>query len=235
MTARYYSSLPIQNERVTLDGDEAHHLLHVMRAKPGDRVDLFDGSGWEFAAEVAVCQRRTVELAIRSRQVIDRELLCPLVMGVSLPKGDRQKWLVEKLTELGVTELVPLQTERSVAQPGEAAISRLTRAVIEACKQCGRNRLTRILPPVAFADFIVERSANRDSLRLIADPTGLKIGEIAPHGSIASICAIGPEGGFSEQELLTAKSSGWEVVSLGPRILRIETAAVALAARLASE
>ena len=97
--------------------DEAHHLLHVMRAKAGTRVTLFDGSGWEFEAVVERAGRSEVELAIAGRQEIDREAQIAVTLGVALPKGERQKWLVEKVVELGVARLVPLETARGVAQP----------------------------------------------------------------------------------------------------------------------
>ena len=122
-----------------------------MRATPGTQVTLFDGSGDEFAAAVDRVGRSEVELAILSRESINRELPFALTLGVALPKGDRQKWLVEKAVELGVARIVPLRTQRSVAQPVEQALVRLRRAVIEASKQCGRNRLLQIDPPQTMA------------------------------------------------------------------------------------
>ena len=112
MSDRFFSQRPITAERVMLDGPEAHHLLHVMRIEVGQRVTLFDGRGAEFDAEIVRSGRIEVEARILDRREVDRELPFELVIGVSLPKGDRQKWLVEKLTELGAAELVPLETER---------------------------------------------------------------------------------------------------------------------------
>jgi len=233
MTARYFSAEPIQGDHIVLGGDEAHHVLHVMRAGEGDRVTLFDGSGWEFAAEVVSCQRRTVELTIHQRREVSRELAVRVVVGVSLPKGYRQKWLVEKLTELGVAELIPLQSERSVAQPGTAAVERLRRSVIEASKQCGRNKLMQISSPRSFADYVQATGQTNRSLLLLADPSGQSLGQLELPRAGEVHCAIGPEGGFSEVELTIAKAANWTAVSLGPSILRIETAAIALAARIA--
>src|SRR6476619_4914155 len=147
MSERFYSPHPITAGCMMLDGPEAHHLLHVMRAAVGDEVTLFDGTGAEFKATVEPLRRTDAELRIVERNEIDRELPFALVVGVALPKGDRQKWLVEKLTELGVTTLVPLVAERSVAQPAGSVLDRLRRSVIEAAKQCGRNRLMRIAEP----------------------------------------------------------------------------------------
>src|SRR3954466_10304744 len=155
MSQRFYSSQPILGDHVTLHGPEAHHLLHVMRASPGDEVTLFDGSGAAFSVVVESTKRTEVELRIVERREIDRELPFPLIVGVALPKGDRQKWLVEKLTELGVTTLVPLITERSISVPSDSAVARLRRAVIEAAKQCGRNRLMQIAPSQTWPGWVV--------------------------------------------------------------------------------
>lgn len=233
MSDRFYSARPITGEQVVLDGQEAHHLLHVMRATAGDEVTLFDGGGAEFVAEIARCGRSEVELRVLSRHEFDRELPFELVVGVSLPKGDRQKWLVEKLTELGVTELVPLVTERGVAQPTEAALERLGRSVIEAAKQCGRNRLMRLAKPQAVGDWVHVETSSGAVRRWIAHPDGA-----APASQQLSIAmdthlAIGPEGGFTDGEVAAATAPTWQSVDLGPRILRVETAAVALAAVVA--
>lgn len=229
MSERFYSSEPITAEIATLRDTEAHHLLHVMRGKVGDEVTLFDGSGVEFAAVVTATTRKEVELEITARQAIDRELPAPLVMGIAIPKGDRQKWLVEKLTELGVTTLVPLMTERSVAALKGSALVKLRRGVIEASKQCRRNRLMTISDPQPLADFLASETYSTSS-KLFAHPSGESL--TSSIGLPATV-AIGPEGGFSEAETQQAIEHGWQALGLGPRILRIETAAAALAARLA--
>src|SRR5262245_20788060 len=178
MSERFFSCEPITGDNARLDGPEAHHLLHVMRAKKGDGVTLFDGRGAEFDAEITACNRADVELRIRSRREMDRELPFELTIGVSLPKGDRQKWLVEKLTELGVTELVPLVTTRGVAQPTDSALERLERSVIEAAKQCGRNRLMRIAKPMTWDEFVSVNNSTREMQLFLAHPNGQAIADI---------------------------------------------------------
>jgi 16S rRNA (uracil1498-N3)-methyltransferase len=235
MSERFFSSKPITGEHATLDGPEAHHLLNVMRASPGDSVILFDDSGAEFSAVVEQLKRSEAELRITERREINRELIFPLTMGVALPKGDRQKWLVEKLTELGVTTLVPLITERSVAVPSEHALERLRRAVIEAAKQCGRNRLLQISsaqPWKRWLDDTCGLPNLSQSYRLVAHPSGLPLSEIAPTQSAPFQIAVGPEGGFTDDEIAAATAAGWQTVSLGPRIQRVETAAIAIASAL---
>ena len=232
MSDRYFVESPVASDRAVLAGAEAHHLLHVMRAKAGTRVTLFDGSGWEFDAVVERTGRSEVELAIAGRREIDREAPIAVTLGVALPKGDRQKWLVEKVVELGVARLVPLETERGVAQPVENALERLRRGVIEACKQCGRNRLMEIAGPKAWQEFLAGNV--RAACRLVAHPRqapGQSLPRLPVPCEIAAL-AIGPEGGFTDEEVALAIAQGWQAVDLGPRILRVETAAVALAARV---
>ena len=153
-----------------------------MRAKAGTRVTLFDGSGWEFDAVVQRTGRSEVELAIAGRQEIDREARIAVTLGVALPKGDRQKWLVEKVVELGVARLVPLETERGVAQPVENALERLRRGVIEASKQCGRNRLMEIAEPRAWREFL---AGKRDG----GVPVG---GASGRQNQVVGLVALGP-------------------------------------------
>ena len=236
MSERFFSSESITTERITLDGAEAHHLMHVMRAAVGDTITLFDDSEAEFTAVVEKLGRSDIELRIVARHEVSRELPFPLSVGVALPKGDRQKWLVEKLTELGATKLVPLEAERGIAQPTDAALERLRRSVIEASKQCGRNRLMRIAEPQSWHDWIspadrAERSS--DECRLLAHPGGKPLSQNSYGEALSTRLAIGPEGGLTDEEVAAAIGAGWRVVDLGPRILRVETAAVALSAAVA--
>jgi 16S rRNA (uracil1498-N3)-methyltransferase len=228
MSARYFVESPVTSDRAVLAGAEAHHFLYVMRAREGTRATLFDGSGWEFDAVVERTGRSEIELAIVGRREIDREAPIAVTLGVALPKGDRQKWLVEKVVELGVARLVPLETERGVAQPVENALKRLRRAVIEASKQCGRNRLMEIAEPRAWQAFLAESAPA--ACRLVAHPRQEPWRGPLPMES--AVLAIGPEGGFTDEELALAIAGQWQPVDLGPRILRVETAAIALAARV---
>jgi len=230
MTDRYYAETPISGRTAKLAGQEAHHLIHVMRASPGSRVILFDGSGAEFTARVKRVGRAEVELAILAQATVDRESSPELTLGVALPKGDRQRWLVEKTVELGVRQLVPLATARSVAQAGPKALARLRRTVIEASKQCGRNRLMEIAEPRSWSDFLAATQAV--PCRLMAHPTG-ETGRSAPPipaSPDTAVLAVGPEGGFTPDEVAQATASGWQPIDLGPRTLRVETAAILLIA-----
>jgi 16S rRNA (uracil1498-N3)-methyltransferase len=224
---RFYHPPPIGLGPVTLDGPEAHHLIHVLRAKPGLEITLFAGDGAEYSANVVKVERTHVRLEVGTRREIDRELPIAVTVGVAIPKGDRQKWLVEKLTELGAARLVPLVTERGVAQPTGEALRRFERSVIEASKQCGRNQLMEITAPSGLAEFLIRRS---EAAKWFAHPDG---NAMPPHLELASTdsevaIAIGPEGGFTEKEVKQAREADWRPVGLGRQILRTETAAVAM-------
>ena len=216
MANRYYTSFPLSLGEVVLQGAEAHHLATVMRAHPGDAVCLFNGDGFQYPATVITVSKREVTLRIYSVEQPHRELPFSLEIAAAVPKGVREDFLLEKLTELGVTHFVPLITERSVVIP---KVERLQRTVAEASKQCGRNVLMEVAAVTRWSDYLLG-SANIAN-RWLAHP----------HSSPASVFGcLSPEGGFTNEEVNAATAAGWQCVDLGPRILRVETAAVALAA-----
>ncbi|MDA8041780.1 MAG: 16S rRNA (uracil(1498)-N(3))-methyltransferase, partial [Pirellulales bacterium] len=185
------------DDTARLDGDEARHLARVMRAKTGDTVELFDGQGTSWTATVQAIQRNHVLLRLDQKQSETISNKPTITLAVALPKGDRQKWLIEKITELGTDSLVPLTTTRSVAEPTAAAISRLQRGVIESCKQSGRNRLLEITQPQSLHNLLTTSSA---SLRILACPDGTPMQSILLKPIDNILIAIGPEGGFTDEE-----------------------------------
>jgi 16S rRNA (uracil1498-N3)-methyltransferase len=231
MSQRFFVETPVSGPVVELVGSEARHASRVMRLGAGDSLVLFDGSGAEFTGQIEAVSRDTVTVRVAQRHGIDRESACRVVLGVALPKGERQRWLVEKAVELGVSQLVPLETQRAVVQrTGES--DRLRRSVIEASKQCGRNQLMQITTPQPLAAYLAAPLDIGDTPRLIADPTGDAWSTVYRDGWTSVRTAVGPEGGFTPEELQQARAAGWHVVTLGPRTLRVETAALALVARL---
>jgi 16S rRNA (uracil1498-N3)-methyltransferase len=225
VSERFYVHADLGPGPFELHGPEAHHLAAVCRLRSGDVVSLFNGDGREYRARVADVGKRTVSLDIESVEAPSREPAFRLEMAVPLPKGDRAQFLVEKLTELGVTSFVPLLTRRGVVQPSEAKREKLERWVIEASKQCGRNVLMEVQAPVEWETYC--RREGLPERRVLAHPGGGTF----PVPSMADVAiAVGPEGGFTEEEVETARSADWHIVSLGPRILRVETAALVLAA-----
>ena len=230
MSERFFITTQPAGDRAVLEGDEARHLTRVLRAKVGDTVSLFDGRGREWPARVAAIGRDRVELDAAEPTVDPAPVAIPLTLAVALPKGDRQQWMVEKLTELGATRLIPLETTRGVAEATASAQARLERGVIESCKQCGRNTLMEIAAGRPLERLLAEVPAG--ACVVIAHPGGrLLDAATMPPTATAMIALVGPEGGFTDEELGTADRAGVIRISLGPRILRVETAAIALAAR----
>ena len=233
MSERFFITTQPAGDRAVLEGDEARHLTRVLRAKVGDTVSLFDGRGREWPARVAAIGRDRVELDAAEPTVDPAPVAIPLTLAVALPKGDRQKWMVEKLTELGATRLIPLETTRGVAEATASAQARLERGVIESCKQCGRNTLMEIAAGRPLERLLAEVPAG--ACVVIAHPGGrLLDAATMPPTATAMIAVVGPEGGFTDEELCIAERAGAIRISLGPHILRVETAAIALAARLVS-
>lgn len=208
---------------------ESHHLIHVMRAKAGQEIELFSGSGEVAAAEIVAINRKTVTVSVNEVETEpDNEF--KLTLAVACPKGDRLTYLVEKATELGVNALHPLLTSRTVVNPGLKKIGRLENVVISACKQSGRNHLMKIHAPISWESFL-ESSA--DGQILVADPHGTSL--LQPSTSrqidqtLSISVAVGPEGGFTNAELQLAKTQGAQFFGLSKHILRVETASIAAA------
>jgi 16S rRNA (uracil1498-N3)-methyltransferase len=216
--------------RLVLEGDEARHLTRVRRVAVGECVELFDGRGWNHRAEVQALGRDRVELIVLESKVSDRLAACSLTLASAVPKGDRFDWLVEKATELGVDRLVPLVTERSVVDPRSAKLDRLRRVVVEASKQCRRDWLMELQPPMAWSSVV---EVSREPIKLIAHPGARGMASMGLNlAGRSAILAIGPEGGFTADEVEAALARGWREVGLGSTVLRVETAALAGCATL---
>jgi 16S rRNA (uracil1498-N3)-methyltransferase len=224
MANRFYVNRPLGVGETVVDGAEAHHLSHVCRVNPGDLICLFNGDGREYPARVKAVVRREVVAEVLSAEAPPREVGHRLDIAAPLPKGDRAQFLVEKLTELGATAFIPLHTARSVVHPRETKIDKLQRYVIEASKQCARNVLMRVEPLTAWTDYI--RRDDLPARKLLAHPG---VATVPGDGDV--VAAVGPEGGFAAEEVEAALAAGWRTVGLGPRILRVETAALVMAVR----
>jgi 16S rRNA (uracil1498-N3)-methyltransferase len=210
-----------------LTGDEAHHLIRVLRLGVGDEVELFDGVGHAWTAKIVEIERHEVRVESEVNGRYTQEMRPSVTLLAAMPKGDRAEWLVEKAVEIGVERLVPLITHRTVVEPGAAKLERLRRRVIEACKQCGRNRLMEVGGLVSFAEVV---EGYETSLRLLADQGGLPVSRWPRPGTREVVIAVGPEGGWEPEERLRAEELGWTIVGLGAYRLRVETAALVSAA-----
>lgn len=232
----FVDSLPASG-CLELSSSESQHASNALRLVVGDDVLLFDGSGGEALGRIVKAHKRAVEVEVLQRTDANRELKRPLEVLVALPKGERQKTLVDGLVQLGTSRLTPIICQRGIALPSPSAVTRLARSVVESSKQCGRNQLMEISAPQSIQE--ISNSASAD-ISLVAHPYGcqltlrdvpLRFREAGRGGRVL----IGPEGGLSDEEVSMLITAKWTQVSLGARILRIEMAALFVAAWWASQ
>jgi 16S rRNA (uracil1498-N3)-methyltransferase len=226
---RFYAPpAQINDTQITLNEDEAHHLTRVLRLSTGAQVFAFDGAGNEYACVVSHTDKRTATLTIE-RQLTDAvESPLELTLAQALVKGDKFDLIVQKATELGVTRVVPLITEnsdiRKAEERAENKLARWRRIALEATKQCGRRRLLEISEPIRFVDFCV---SDKSKIRwLLAERDGAHSPFQPIANATSATVAVGPEGGWSDDELKCARQNQYAVLQLGTRILRTETAAL---------
>jgi 16S rRNA (uracil1498-N3)-methyltransferase len=234
MVPRFYLDAPLRAGSVTsLSEDAAHHAVHVLRLREGEEVTLFNGRGGEYAARIASIQRLKIAIDVLQHRPVEREspLQVTLVQGVSA--GEKMDSTVRKAVELGVAEVQPVLATRSVARPkGERADSRRAhwqKVAIAACEQCGRNRIPQIHPLTSVEDY-----RPGEGMKILLSPlAGRPLSKSDLQGT-RYIVAAGPEAGFTAQEEAVFVNAGFVPVSLGPRVLRTETAAVAALAALSA-
>ncbi len=228
---RFFHSAGFSRLTLSLDEAESHHAARVLRKQAGDHVELFDGRGQSAIAEITLVKKDRVEVRIVELRKL---LVAPLPiirLAVAPPKGDRFRWLVEKATELGIDQLIPMMTERTVVEPGGGKLDKLQAAVVAACKQSRRDLVMQVGENTPFAECLKKvppEGAPRATL--IGDPHGeLFQPGMIPIGSGEVLLLIGPEGGWSDAEWELATQSEARRVRIADQILRTETAAIQLA------
>lgn len=224
--ARFYLEPEFWDARPVLRGDEAKHCSRVMRLRAGDRIVVFDGRGRGAEAEIVSAGRDEVELRLGE---VRHEVRPPVevVLNVAVLKGKAMEWLVQKATEVGAAVIQPVITERVVASPDGGKADKWRRVALEACKQCGRFGMPELREPRRLEEICRDPVAG---MRLVAalwpEVQALReaLADAAGAGRIDLL--IGPEGDFTPGELRLAIESGFHPVSLGPFVLRAETAAL---------
>jgi 16S rRNA (uracil1498-N3)-methyltransferase len=217
-------------------GADARHIKNVLRLRPGDRILLIDGTGFEHEARIERFEAGVVMVSIHRRVPAAAESPLQITLAQALIKDKKMDRLVRQLTELGISRWVPFSAERSVPRPDEKRISariiRWEKIAREAVKQCRRGRTPEIGPLLSFDETLdLARGYDRKIAFWEAEARGPDRTGINPAPGISSLFVlIGPEGGFSTREMAAARSCGFLTLSLGPRILRAETATVAAVA-----
>lgn len=229
-TIRLYNPTPLQaGQRYVLDDAQSRYLSRALRLRAGDVITLFDGSGGEYPATIVTESRQKVEIETGEHRALECEssLLVHLVQGMS--KGDRFDTVVQKATELGVQKITPVITDFTLVRLDHKRLVKKQehwqRIARSACEQCGRNRVPTVEMPLSLLAWF---GANAGVLEcaVILNPRATEPLAAAKVTDAVTIL-IGPEGGFSDAEYARAEIAGLQAVSLGPRVLRTETAAIA--------
>lgn len=222
-------------DTVVLDGPASHYLVRVLRVSAGDPVVLFNGNGSDFTGEIVDAHYKGVTVLLTDSHTPANESPLRITLVQAISRGERMDYCLQKATELGIVRVQPLLSSRvEVRLDKKRAAKRLAHwqaVVISACEQSGRAFVPEVLPLLQLSEWLAAKS---DELRLVLDPEAKKslAENRLKNGSVSIL--IGPEGGFTENELNLAKTSGVKAVSLGPRILRTETAGPAAVAVLQS-
>ena len=244
MPPRLFVDPPLRGEASLALPESAARHVQVLRLQPGAALTLFDGRGGEWNATVLRIGRRDVDVRVLDHVPANRELACAVTLALGMPANDRMDDLVEKATELGVAQIQPLLCERSVLRlSGERADKRVAHwqaVAVAACEQSGRTRVPRIAPVLTVSAWLQTLAACADESRWLLTLRGAQplqaataATAAAPSTPAAVLCLSGPEGGLSEAEEAAALAQGFTPVSLGARVLRADTAPLALLAHLA--
>ena len=223
--SRFFIDAPLSLGQHELPEAQAHYIGRVLRHAAGDAVQLFDGSGQEYLGELIDVGKKAVRVELREQLAGQAESPLRIHLGQGLSRGERMDWAIQKATELGVSEITPIVSERcEVRLKDERADKRLAhwrQVAISACEQCGRSVLPVIHAPISLAEWQGHVQAE---LKLVLHPVAAPLESHARPHSLAFL--IGPEGGLSEAEVAQAKAAGFHAARLGPRVLRTETAPV---------
>ena len=234
---RFYCPQPlVPGSVVDLPEAVAHHL-HVVRQQSGDELVLFNGAGGEVRARLVEIGKRRASAEILAHAAVEAELPWRVTLAQGLPEGSKMDWIVEKAVELGAAAIVPLAAQRSVVRlSGDRADKRLAHwqaVVVSASEQCGRNRLADVAPVQDFNRWIAQPEAGAQRI-LLSPRADASLAEWTRANPAREVCLlVGPEGGFTVQEEDAAIAAGALPLSMGPRVLRTETAGLAALAILA--
>ena len=228
---RIFTDQPLSSgANLALTGSAARHLSSALRMSVGQEITLFNGLGGEFSATLTATAKSQVDVSLGDCREIDRESPLKLHLAIAVSRGERMDWIVQKATELGVTEITPLFSERTeVKLNGERLEKKLRhwqQVSISACEQCQRNKLPTINNARTLDQWLSQADGDSDHLKLVLHHRSDKT--LAQHQTPKSVCLlVGPEGGLSDTEISRAIDKGFAPLTLGPRVMRTEAAPLA--------
>jgi 16S rRNA (uracil1498-N3)-methyltransferase len=232
---RFFCPIPLAvGQAVRLPDHVAHHI-QVLRLQPGDLVTLFNGEGGEYAASLTLIEKKHASAELKTFTPREAELPYAITLAQALPEGTKMDWIIEKAVELGVCAIQPLSAQRCVvrlsSERAEKKQAHWQAVIVSAAEQSGRNRLPLLAAPAALGDWLARQDLHK---RVLLSPRGAQsLSDWARHQPPQALAlVIGPEGGFTEAEEALACDKGAIMLSVGPRVLRTETAGLAAVAAL---
>ena len=231
MSRFYVQKENVKGKEILIEGEEAHHILDVMRLEEGDGVVVFDGTGKEYIGVIREARKKQKRLLVMVKGVREKspEALPEVTLAQALPKKGKMDYIAEKATELGVSEILPVVAARSIVRPDEKSkvkkADRWRKIVLEASKQCGRTSIPRVDEVIAFNDvrgmlssydMVLMACFSEEAVPMKKAISGAKPGKI--------LVLVGPEGGFTPEEIELAKGENTKYISLGERVLKSDTA-----------
>ena len=230
----------ISDSVVALNADAAHHVTRVLRLEVGAAVCLFNGGGGEYQAILHSINKSQVHAQILSYSPREAESPLQVTLAQGIPRGERMDYTLQKAVELGVARIAPLFSERcEVRLEGERLDKRLHHwrgIIVSACEQCGRTRIPPLANPMTLQHWLPTSNLSGDGLHLVLDPRApYSLAHYAKPADNNITLLIGPEGGLSDPEITAAEDVGFTRIRVGPRILRTETAGIAVLAALQSQ
>jgi 16S rRNA (uracil1498-N3)-methyltransferase len=232
---RFFDPQPLHIGALISLPDEVAHHVRVLRLSLGDNITLFNGEGGEYTATLTAVEKKHASAEVKTFSPCEAELPYSITLAQALPEGAKMDWIVEKAVELGVATIQPLAAQRCVmrlsAERAEKKIAHWQSIVVAASEQCGRNRLAHVASPIDFAQWVGQSDLHT---RILLSPrANQSLADWARHHPPQAVAiAIGPEGGFTEQEEQMAVTRGAILLSVGQRILRTETAGLAVISAL---
>ncbi|OQW42535.1 MAG: 16S rRNA (uracil(1498)-N(3))-methyltransferase [Proteobacteria bacterium SG_bin4] len=241
MHARFYHPEAITaGQMIELSSENKHHAARVLRLRNGDAITLFNGHGGEYSARIDSIRKDSITVLVDSYQDIDRESPLHIELAQAICVNEKMDWIIQKSVELGVTQIQPVSTARSIVhlsnERSEKRLQHWQKIVISACEQCGRNLVPQIYPLITLPEWLSRKKMHRtpqDILIMLSATATQSLKDLPEPAADAKVAlVIGPEGGFTEEEEFAIGHSGFVPLHLGSRILRTESAALAAIAAM---
>jgi len=231
MSRFYVKPEDVKGDLINVSREEAHHIVDVMRLSSGDAIVAFDGTGREYSGKIIDVSKNGLRIKIESKNEVKTKKKVSITLVQSLPKGGKMDLIVEKAAELGVDDIIPLVTERTIVHLDEERRAKKRQhwqtIAVSASKQCGRTRIPKIHPVLKFKDALAEVKKYDLALMACLSKSSKPLKECISRSKAKRVLAmIGPEGDFSPEEIKLAKSAGVKLVSFGRLVLRVDTAAI---------